>query len=172
MKPVRSACSVLALAAALGAGPASAAQLTVDVGASPSSPHRFFAGAALGVSVTQHLVVGGEVAAMHVGATTESWRYGCDACLVQHVHLLAFAEARTGFSGPLQLFARGGLGLGATTRATRNEADRTAMEGLVRLTVGPEVALGPVLLRPFASAALVGRKDVPVWVGLAVGARF
>lgn len=169
---MRSPCSVLALAVALGAGPASAAQLTVDVGASPSSPPRFFAGGTLGASVGPHLVVGGEVAAMHVGPTTESWRYECDACLVQHVHVLAFAEARTGFAGPFQLFARGGVGLGATTRATRNEADRTAMEGLVKLTVGPEVSLGPVLVRPFASAALVGRKDVPVWVGLAVGARF
>lgn len=139
-------------------------------GLTPSSPQRYFVGLAVSRTITAHLALGAELGAFHVGATTESFRYACDECLVSGFSAQGLAEVGGSLLGPLGVFARGSLGVALVGRTRRQQADASRVEPAAKLMAGPEVLFGPVLVRPYAAVSVLG-KDVPFTVGLELGAR-
>lgn len=139
-------------------------------GVTPSSPQRYFAGLAVSRTIDAHLALGAELNAFHVGATTESFRYSCDECLVSGFSAQGLAEVGASLLGPLGVFARGSLGVALVGRTRRQQADASRLEPAAKLMAGPELLFGPVLVRPYAAVSVLG-KDVPFTLGLELGAR-
>ncbi len=139
-------------------------------GVAPGSPQRYFAGLAVSRTLTARLALGAEIGAFHVGATTESYRYACDECLVSGFSAQGFAEVGASLLGPLGVYARGSLGVALVARTRHQQADASHLEPAGKLMAGPELLLGPWLVRPYAALSMLG-KDLPFSVGLELGAR-